>query len=146
MQKSFLVITLFVSSLSFIIAQDKDKLALEAKVQLLKNLMIDPDKGKLESLISDQLTYGHSGGLIENKTQCIENLVSGNSDFIDITLSNQQSSIVGSTAWVRFDLFAHTKNKGVPAETNLKVLLIWVKVKSDWKLLARQAVKILPAN
>lgn len=129
-----------------LIAQDNDKMQVEKRVEYLKQLLIDPDKAKLEALLSDQLTYGHSNGLIENKAQCIENLVSGNSDFVDITLTNTQSSISGSTAWTRFDLYAHTNNKGVAGETKLKVLLIWIKENKQWKLLARQAVKIVPVQ
>ena len=39
-------------------------------------------------------------------------------------------------------LNAKTNDGGKPAEVHLKVLLIWQKGKSGWKLLARQAIKI----
>lgn len=150
MKSSFLTLLLLCNLIPALneklIAQDNDKMQVEKRVEYLKQLMIDPDKTKLEALLSDQLTYGHSNGLIENKAQCIENLVSGNSDFVDITLTNTQSSITGSIAWTRFDLYAHTNNKGVAGETKLKVLLIWIKENKQWKLLARQAVKIIPAQ
>ncbi|MEP7320978.1 MAG: nuclear transport factor 2 family protein [Saprospiraceae bacterium] len=146
MQRIFIIAcSILIASITTSFGQDKEKMIVESSVESLKQLMINPDKAKLESLLTDQLTYGHSNGLIENKTQCIENLVSGNSDFVDITQTNQQSNIMGNTAWVRFDLFAHTNNKGVPGETKLKVLLIWVKDGKNWKLLARQAVKLVPA-
>ena len=146
MQRFFILICcMLIASVSSSFAQDKEKMMVESSVEAIKQLMINPDKAKLESLLSDQLTYGHSNGLIENKAQCIENLVSGNSDFVDITQTNLQSNMTDYTAWVRFDLFAHTNNKGVPGETKLKVLLIWVKDGKTWKLLAKQAVKIVPA-
>ncbi len=132
----------FLLNINIVYAQGKVRSEIEKSIETLKQLMIDPDKSKLEVLLSDYLTYGHSNGLVENKTQCIENFMSGTSDFVDIMIDNQQHEVVGKTAWSRYDLFAHTNNKGVAGETKLKVLLVWVKKANGWKLLARQAVRI----
>ena len=64
------------------------------------------------------------------------------SDFVSIDLTEQTISISDDVAVVRHVLNAKTNDGGKPAEVHLKVLLIWQKGKSGWKLLARQAIKI----
>jgi hypothetical protein len=114
-----------------------------AAVEKLKTLMITPDKAELEKLVSDKLSYGHSGGNIENKTQFVETFVSGKSDFLDITLSDQTITVSDNTAIVRHNLDANTNDPGKgPGKVNLHIMTVWQKQGGSWKLLARQAVKI----
>ena len=47
-------------------AQEKEN-AVAAAVEQLRQAMIDADQSKLESLVSDQLSYGHSSGVIDDK-------------------------------------------------------------------------------
>jgi ketosteroid isomerase-like protein len=61
---------------------------------------------------------------------------------VTIDLSEQTISISEKVAIVRHTLNAKTNDGGKPAEVHLKVLVIWQKGKSGWKLLARQAIKI----
>ncbi|MFD1145259.1 nuclear transport factor 2 family protein [Larkinella insperata] len=119
-----------------------EKQAVEQAVEKLRKAIIDADKSALEALTTDQLTYGHSNGLLEDKAAFIKALVSGESDFTSIDLTDQTVTVVDNTAWVRHKLAGNTNNKGVPGTAKLAVLMVWVKQKGDWKLLARQAVKI----
>jgi hypothetical protein len=73
----------------------------------------------------------------------IESLVSNNSDFKTMDLTEQTVKIVGKNAIVRHKLFAETANKGVASTAKLYVLLIFTKVRGNWVLLARQAAKIV---
>ena len=123
-------------------AQSKEQAAVGQAVEQLRLLLLDPNKGKLEAIATDELTYGHSSGKIENRAEFMEALLSGASDFTKIDLSGQTVTVVDNTAWVRHTLMADTMNDGKPGQTKLGVLLIWVKQKGAWKLLARQAVKI----
>ncbi len=124
------------------IAQSKDQAAVAQSVEQLRLLMIDPDKAKLESLASDALSYGHSAGKIEDKKAFVEALTSGASDFKTIDLTDQTITLVDNTALVRHKLEGETLADGKPGQVKLAVLLVWVKQKNNWKLLARQAVKI----
>ena len=119
-----------------------DKQAVEQAVEKLRKAMIDGDKASLEAIAADDLTYGHSGGKVEDKAEFVRAIVSGESDFKTIDLTEQTMTIVGNVALVRHKLAAETNNKGVPGTAKLAVLLVWMKQKGDWKLLARQAVKI----
>lgn len=108
----------------------------------LRSAMINGEKSALESLIVPELTYGHSGGHIDDAKEFVEKLVSKKSDFLTINITNQNVSIVGNTAIVRHHFYATTADFGkAPGDVTLDILLVWTKVKKDWKLLARQAVK-----
>ena len=123
-------------------AQTAEEKAVTAAVEKLKNAMVNPDKNNLNSIALPELSYGHSNGLIEDKATFMENLLSGKSDFVKIDLTDQTVKVVGNTALVRHTLSAETKNSGVPGTVKLAILLVWQKQQGQWKLLARQAVKV----
>jgi len=52
-------------------AQGGDETAVNQAIEDLRKAMIDADKARLEDLVADQLSYGHSGGVIETKEQFI---------------------------------------------------------------------------
>ena len=138
-----LILLLFVTGTVMAAGPQKDdKQAVEQAVEKLRKAIVDADKAALESLTTDQLTYGHSNGLLEDKAAFVKALVSGESDFTSLDLTDQTVTVVDNTAWVRHKLAGNTNNKGVPGTAKLSVLMVWVKQKGNWKLLARQAVKI----
>ena len=119
-----------------------DTQAVTDAAEKLRLAMISGERAALESLIVPELTYGHSGGHIDDAKEFIEKLVSKKSDFLTIDITNQSVSIVGNTAIVRHHFYATTADLGkAPGDVTLDILLVWTKMKKDWKLLARQAVK-----
>ena len=123
-------------------AQTKEQKAVGNAVEKLRKAMVDGDRAALETIAADSLSYGHSGGKVENKAAFVENIASGKSDFVTIDLSEQSISIANNNAIVRHTLTATTNDGGKPGTVKLKILLVWVKEKGQWKLLARQAVKL----
>lgn len=119
---------------------------LEAKVAALRTAMIDGDREALLALSAPQLSYGHSGGAIEDQAAFVEKIASGKSDFVTMDLREQTISISGDTALVRHNLKADIKDGGVPNTIELGILLVWQKQAGEWKLLARQAFKFPPKN
>jgi len=114
----------------------------EQATEQLRVLMITPDQKGLENITHEELSYGHSGGKVESRKEFIETLVSGRSDFRKITLKDQKITVAGTTAVVRHTLEADTFDGGVAGSIRLHIVLVWVKEKAGWKLLARQAVKL----
>ena len=126
---------------SFSVAQSNQEQKVAAAVEKLRKAMIDGNKAVLEQLVWDQLSYGHSGGHIDDKKEFVEKLSSGRSDFVTMELTEQTIGIFGKTAIVRHKLSAMANDGGKPGEVHLLVLLVWQKQGGAWKLLARQAVK-----
>ena len=141
--KRITFLSLFVIVLSATLsAQSKEEEAVSKVSEELRLAMISADKAKLENLVTDQLSYGHSGGHIDDKKEFVEKIVSGKSDFVTIDITGQTILVSGKTAIVRHILKAQTNDSGKPGEVQLRVMLVWQKLKGGWKLLARQAVKI----
>jgi hypothetical protein len=112
-----------------------------ARVRLLTEMMTAPAQSVLEELFDEALSYGHSNGRVDTKAEFLAALMSGDSDFVSIALSDETISIVGDTALVRHTLVADTNDFGKPGHVSLKILLVWQKQRGGWKLIARQAVK-----
>lgn len=123
-------------------AQSKDEKDVAMAVESLRKALIDPTKANLDNIALDELTYGHSNGTIQDKAAFEEALLSGKSDFVTIDLTEQTIKVLGNTAWVRHTLTATNNDGGKPGTAHLYVLLVWMKSKGAWKLLARQAVKV----
>ena len=139
----YLSLLALVSLISFSsIAQSKDYKAVVGAVEKLKQAMISGERSALENIASDSLSYGHSGGKVETKAEFVEAIASGKSDFVTIDLSEQTVSVTNNVAVVRHVLSATTNDSGKPGTVKIKVLLVWAKEKGQWKLLARQAVKL----
>jgi ketosteroid isomerase-like protein len=136
----YLILALFVLHTAH--AQSKDSIQVAKAVNHLAELMVNPDKAALEALVSDQVSYGHSGGKLEGRTSFIESLTSGSSDFVKINLTDQTIQLFGKTAIVRNKLFASTNDGGKPGEVKLALILVWQKQQKTWQLIARQAVKL----
>lgn len=126
----------------FMNAADTPQKEVEIAVEQLRTLMVTPDQKGLEDLAHKDLSYGHSNGKVESKEQFVHTLVSGRSDFRKIALRDQKVVISGNTAVVRHTLEADTFDGGVAGSIRLHIVLVWVKEKKSWKLLARQAVKL----
>lgn len=139
---TFLTILLFAIITAPVFAQSKDEQSVATAVESLRKALIDPDKSTLDALVLDELTYGHSSGVIQDKMTFEEALLNKSSDFVTIDLLQQTIKVVGNTAWVRHILSATTNDGGKPGSAHLSVLLVWVKQKGQWRLLARQAVKV----
>lgn len=126
-----------------VFAQSKSETKAEQAVSFLVKALESGSRSDLETIASEELTYGHSNGKIEDKKAFIEELTNGNSDFVSIKTSGQTVHVTGNIALVRHRLDATTLNKGVAGEAHLYVLMVFRKENGSWKLLARQAAKVL---
>ena len=140
MKKIMIVSALFFMGISAM-PQTKNEKAVAVAVEQLRKAMVDADSVMLDKLTSDKLSYGHSGGHVDDKKEFVQKIAGGKSDFVSIDLSEQTISISGKIAIVRHKLNAFTNDNGKPGEAHLLVLLVWQKTGRNWELLARQAVK-----
>jgi ketosteroid isomerase-like protein len=141
MNKTFFIIySFFIFSVN---GQSIENKEISKVVEELYQAMINADNASLNRLIADSLSYGHSSGKVEGKTEFIENIVSGKSDFVTIDLSEQTISVKNNIAVVRHKLIADTNDEGKPGNVKLKVFWVFEKEKGKWKLLARQSIKLV---
>jgi hypothetical protein len=144
MKKTLLLFAFLLIGNLVAFAQSADEKALAATVEKLRVAIIDANEAELKKLTSTSLSYGHSNGLMEDQKEFIRALVSQESKFTKIELTDQAIAVSGDVALVRHKLFGDTHNKGKdPAQVKLGVLMVFQKVKENWVLLGRQAFKLV---
>jgi Domain of unknown function (DUF4440) len=141
--KKMVLSLLLAGSLVSATAQTKDEKAVASATTLLVKALESGVRADLEGIASDQLSYGHSNGLIEDRAAFVEAIASGKSDFVKIDISNQTVAVSGKTAIVRHRLDGVTSNSGTPGEIHLNILLVFRKENGGWKLYARQAARVM---
>jgi ketosteroid isomerase-like protein len=143
MKKLFFV-HLLVLSVVALFAQTKNEVAVLASVRSLHAaIFIDKDSAAIENLLAAEVTYGHSGGKLENRREVVENCSRNKSTYTNLNQNGISVSINGKTAVTRYLLTGtETKPDGKSTELKLNILQVWVKEKKGWKMMARQAVKV----
>lgn len=114
----------------------------ESSVDALNKAMISQDKQVLEKLTMEELSYGHSTGVVENKSTFVKNVLSGTVKFLQIDNGDQTEDLAGDNAIVRTICSIKGTRDGAPLDLKIGILMIWKKTGSDWKLLARQGYKL----
>ena len=114
-----------------------------AAAERLRIAMIDPTAPALGALVADDLSYGHSGGVIQDKKDFVEVIASKKTVYKSIELSKQTVSVAGNNAIVRHAWESESgTGDGKWNVSKIGVLQVWQKDPGGWKLLARQAFKV----
>ncbi|MGG9971450.1 nuclear transport factor 2 family protein [Ferruginibacter sp. SUN002] len=124
--------------------------AVEAKVwknveALNKAIFVNKDSVALAELVAADVTYGHSGGNVEDKKTMITKALANVSTYKDVKTEKVSIKVVGNTAVVRHILSATENKEGKESLLKLNVLQVWQKLYGKWKIIARQSVKV-PTN
>lgn len=143
MSLCFLLLAVVCSSTSLMAQNNESEIKkIETTVNKLYSAMVAKNKNILEDLTVEQLTYGHSSGVIENKSEYVDGVLNGAFQFTSITPIDQTISIVNDVGIVRHIFKGEGTSNSTPANINIGCLLIFQKDKDNWKLLARQAFKL----
>ena len=112
-------------------------------VSTFNKVMVNPTAELMETLCSEELTYGHSSGLIQNRYEFIDDLVNGPFDFLTLEAADQTIHISGNTAIVRHIFLAKGTNAGEAVDVRIGNMQVYQKGKDGkLRLLARQAYKL----
>lgn len=144
MRKLFIALfATFISTLAFS-QSNEDKVW--ARVDALnKAVFSTKDSGAIKDLVSTNLTYGHSGGNLEDMRTMVTNAANSKTTYKNLTVEKLSLLFVQKSAVVRYILRAGSvDDKGVETPLNISIMQVWAKENGKWKLFARQAVKVIP--
>ena len=141
MKYLFTILCFVVTSVA--VAQSKSQQQVKENVLLLHNTIFGTkDSLTLEKMLASEVTYGHSGGKLENRKEVIDNCSHNKSSYTNINAKDITVTINHKTAVTRYILTGtETKPDGKATELKLNILQVWIK-KNGWKMMARQAVKL----
>lgn len=142
MKKNILLsLLLFVAINSF--SQSKEEKVLQRVKELNNAIFINKDSTALEGLMADKVTYGHSNGKLEDRKWMITDAVNSKQVYSNFVMDSASVFFEGNnTAVVRHVLRATATENGRESQLHLNVLQVWVNQHNQWKLMARQAVKL----
>ena len=125
---------------------DQKQLDKEMVLQTLKKFddaVIARDEATLKAITATNLSYGHSSGKIQDKTEFVDDVVNGSFQFVSITNDNQSVNISENVAIVRHILSADATNAGQPAKVHIGIIMVFQLDENDkMVLLARQAYRL----
>ena len=124
-------------------AQTGEQKVLQRVKQLNDAIFINKDSVALEGLLADKVTYGHSIGRLENRTEMIHGAITSPNTYSNFIMDSASVFFENNTAVVRHVLRAVSIDKeGKQLPLHLGVLQVWIKQNKQWKLMARQSVKL----
>ena len=137
---SFIFLVCFVFGFSQ--AYSKQEKTLLTQVSKLDSLMENNDSKILE-LFSDDVSFGHSNGWIQNKDDFKKDFESGKVKYQSVKQTElKELKIKNKFANVRRIIAVKGLYKNETFEMKLSVLEFWIQQKGIWKLWSRQSVKI----
>lgn len=116
----------------------------KAAVDKLFNSMEERDRTSLSNMLADDLSYGHSSGLVQDKQAFMEEVITGKPfHLINIQRQEEHISIVNEIAIVRHIFLADgVPQNGEQVPIRIGNCLVWKKNNGQWQLLVRQAYKL----
>jgi hypothetical protein len=137
----FFVTILFLLSSFCAFAQTTDEQKLITTVKEFHQALVKKNTISINQQTDKALSYGHSNGWVETKTDLIKDL---ETDYISYQSFKEDSITVlmnDNFANVRFVADITATMKGATNTCHLKVLEVWIKKGKRWVMFGRQAVK-----
>lgn len=143
MKKLLLAILLISSSYSFGQSPETEKVNLLHKRKF--GWMISKNYDSLNWIADETLKFIHSNGWIQSKKDFIEDLESGKLNYTSIVIAESSATIYNTKCAV---VTGKGTFKGLmpdQSEFNIKLLYteVYVKSRKQWKLVSRQACKLI---
>lgn len=137
--RSIVFIALLLSCFSANAQTSEEKLTITLKQ--FHQALVDGNTVSINQQTDKALTYGHSNGWVETKTDVIKDLETGYINYNSFKEDSISVIINGNVASARFVADINVTLKGTTSDFHLKVLEVWVKKGKRWVLFARQAVR-----
>jgi ketosteroid isomerase-like protein len=102
--------------------------------------MIDDDVATLEAILADDLTYGHSSGVVDTKAAYLEALRSGKTKYQTFDRLQSAVRVYGETAVVTGT--ATLSLRGQAAPFTLRYTLVYVLRDRQWRMVAWQSTRL----
>ena len=120
-----------------------DSVGLKNAMQQLDKALLQKDETVLNSVLHKDLSYGHSNGWIQSKSDILNDFTSGKLTYSKI--ENNSSAIIvinKDYATVKTNTNAEGVVNGTAFKLTLHIMQFWIKTKKGWQLIARQSAKL----
>jgi hypothetical protein len=119
-------------------AESTEDASVGQAVEALRKALLTADKGELEKLAADQLSYGHSSGKVQTKAEFVDGVMTRKATVKSLSFPELNIAVVGDAAVVRHLYVSDSETDVKPNSVKIGALQVWQKQGGNWKLLARQ--------
>jgi ketosteroid isomerase-like protein len=124
------------------LADAGDEGAVKEATELLRKALLAQDKAKLEALIAEQVSYGHSDGRVQDKAEFVDGTMTRKATVKSLDFPELKVAVVGDAAIARHLWLSESELDGKPTNTKIGVLAVWQKQDGSWRVVARQGYKL----
>lgn len=140
--KNILLILIILGFSNTVSAQESTQEVIRMQMLKLRVALLNKDSISLDHLLSEDVTYGHTNGMIQTRAELIRSVMSGEQDYQQIEPSDLMIRIYDHAAVVNMEAHVVMHYRGSPLDMKMKITLTWIKQDTKWKLVARQSVAI----
>ncbi len=145
MRRFVLAFALLTLTVSPALAGSPEEKEVLAALETWRQAMLTKDAAKFDKVFHSALSYGHSIGLVENKTQATDHVMKSTTVYKAVELSDTKVDVRGDTAVVTGKARYEKHPKGAPVlHQNLVTLSVWAKTPRGWQMIARQSTELKP--
>jgi ketosteroid isomerase-like protein len=122
-------------------AESADDAAVRKAVETLVKAITAADKAALDGVVSDQLSFGHADGRVEDKAAFVGGIVAKKVIYKSVTIEDPKITVAGNNAIARYPAAVEVEAGGRAISLKLGIMTVWVKDGGSWKLLAHQSFR-----
>jgi ketosteroid isomerase-like protein len=146
MKRLALALGLLVLAVQPVRAAHPEEKEVLAALETWRQAMLTKDAAAFDKVFHPSLSYGHSIGLVENKTQATDHVLKSTTIYKAVDLTETKVNVRGDTAVVTGKAHYEKHPKGQPVlHQNLVVLSVWMKTPRGWQMFARQSTEVKPS-
>jgi len=120
-----------------------DSVGLKNAMQQLDKALLQKDETVLKSVLHKDLSYGHSNGWIQSKSDILNDFTSGKLTYSKIENNSSAIIIINKEyATVKTNTNAEGVVNGTAFKLTLHIMQFWIKTKKGWQLITRQSTKL----
>jgi len=104
--------------------------------------MVEADVQALATVFSDDLSYAHAGGLLQNKQELLYSIESGDLKCKSFDANSIKVRIYGDTAVVTGIADVDVKFRGREGKIQFRYLEVYVRRNAAWQIVAWQSARL----
>jgi ketosteroid isomerase-like protein len=106
-----------------------------------RQALLKKDGAALTRLYHEEIRYGHSSGLVEDKKTAVNHIVTTKADYATVELLDTKVSVHGNFALVNGRVNYRQVTDGKANDVKLHVLHVWVRTPQGWQMIGRQSTR-----
>ena len=112
-----------------------------AAMETWRQALLKKDGAALARLYHEDIRYGHSSGLVEDKKTAVNHIVTTKADYASVDLIDTKVSVHGNFALVNGRVNYKQVTDGKANDVKLHVLHVWIRTPQGWQMIGRQSTR-----